>query len=58
MKNIHLSCALVYWLDAYDTGPKLRFTTCSMYQNMTFPHISNIYLAEDRVEFYVNKWNV
>ena len=37
MKKIHLSCALVYWLDAYDTGPKLRFTTCSVYQNMTFP---------------------
>ena len=37
------------------TGPKLRFLTCPAYHNMTFPHISNTYLAEDRVEFYANK---
>ena len=30
------------------TGPKLNFPTCPVYQNMTFPHISNTYLAEDR----------
>ena len=33
---------------------KLRFPTCSAYQNMTFHHISNTYRAEDRAEFYVN----
>ena len=33
----------------------LRFPTRFVYQNMTFPHISNTYLAEDRVEFYANK---
>ena len=36
----------------YITGPKLRFPTCPAYQNMTFPHISYTYLAEDRAEFY------
>ena len=36
------------------TGPKLRFPTmsCPAYQNMTFPHISYTYLAEDRAGFY------
>ena len=36
-------------------GPKLRFPTCPVYQNMTFPHISYTYLAEERAEFYANK---
>ena len=30
------------------TRPKLRFPTCPVYQNMTFPHISYTYLTEDR----------
>ena len=33
------------------TRPKLRFATCPVYQNMTFPHISYTYLAEDRAKF-------
>ena len=33
----------------------LSLTTCPAYQNMTFPYISNTYLAEDRVEFYANE---
>ena len=36
------------------TNPKLRFPTCPAYQNMTFPHISYTYLAEDREGFYAN----
>ena len=38
-----------------NTGPKLRFPTYPVYQNMTFPHISYTYLPEDRVEFYANE---
>ena len=33
------------------TRPKLRFATCPVYHNMTFPHISYTYLAEDRAKF-------
>ena len=39
----------------YSTRPKLRFTACPVYQNMTFPHTSYTYLAEDRAKFYANK---
>ena len=33
--------------------PKIRFPTYPAYQNMTFPHISYTYLAENRTEFYI-----
>ena len=39
------------------TGQKLKFPMCPAYQNMTFPHISYTYLAEDRADFYANKIN-
>ena len=44
---------LLYLLN--NTRPKLKFPTCPVYQNMTFPHISYTYLAEDRAKFYENK---
>ena len=47
--KFHLTLSLC---DEPSTGPKLRFPTCPAYQNMTFPHITYTYLAEDRVGFY------
>ena len=35
----------------YITGPKMRFPICFVFQNVTFPHISYVYLAEDRATF-------
>jgi hypothetical protein len=40
------------------TRSKIKFPTCPVFQNMTFPHISYTYLAEDRAEFHVNRRNV
>ena len=48
LMRIHGSCIMY-------TRPKLSFPTCPVFQNMTFPHISYTYLAEDRAKFYANK---
>ena len=37
------------------TRPKIKFPTCPVFQNMTFPHISYTYLAEDRATFHANE---
>ena len=39
--------------DALDQ--KIKFPTCPVFQNMTFPHISYTYLAEDRATFRANE---
>ena len=39
-------------------GPRLRFPICFVFQNVTFPHISYTYLAEDRATFHANEGKV
>ena len=53
--NVVRSIRISHLEEPYNIEPKLRFSTCPVYQNMTFLHISNTYLAEDRAEFYANK---
>ena len=36
----------------------MRFPICFVFQNVTFPHISHTYLAEDRATFRVNEGKV
>ena len=43
--SVHLKSILQ--LHDLDTGPKVRFPLCDVYQNMSFP----THLAEDRAEF-------
>ena len=40
------------------TGPKMRFPIRFVFQNVTFPHISYTYLAEDRATFHANEGKV
>ena len=40
------------------TGPKIRFPIRFVFQNVTFPHISYTYLAEDRATFHANEGKV
>ena len=36
----------------------MRFPICFVFQNVTFPHISYTYLAEDRATFHANEGKV